>query len=64
MNKEIIHDGQGRIVGQLLDQGSVIILLSATGAMLGRYVKSQDYTYDDRGAKIGSGNQLLRLVRG
>ncbi|MGD0537227.1 MAG: hypothetical protein ABSC03_06220 [Verrucomicrobiota bacterium] len=44
MDKKIVRDAQGRVIGQLLDQGSVIILLSATGAMLDRYIKGQDYT--------------------
>jgi hypothetical protein len=58
MNKQIVGDAQGRVIGELLDQGSVIILLSATGEMLGRYVKNHDYTYDAVGRKVGWGTNF------
>jgi len=33
------------------------------GKRLGRYIKTQDYTYDAVGRKVGAGDQLLRLER-
>lgn len=60
---EQVRDGQGRVIGFLNDVGSVVVLLSGRGQVLGRYHKEQDFTYDANGVRMGEGNQLMRLVR-
>jgi hypothetical protein len=64
MNTKIIHDAQGRVIAQIQDAGSVVHVRDGQGRPLGRYIKSGDFTYNAIGAKVGSGDQLLRLVRG
>lgn len=58
-----IKDGQGRFIGQVIENGNLVYVRDGQGRHKGHYVKSAAKTYDERGHLIGHGDQLLRMLR-
>jgi hypothetical protein len=62
--REYIKDGNGHTVGCLLIESNGDQSIENTnGYFLGRYNSRWDRTEDRNGGVIGSGNQLMRLLR-
>jgi hypothetical protein len=61
---KIIRDGQGKQVGQVVENGSVVYIRDGTGHPKGQYVKASDKTFDAKGRYAGKGDQLLRMLDG
>lgn len=59
---EFIRDGQGKLVGQVIDNGNVTYIRDGAGHLKGQHIKSADKTFDEKGRYAGNGNQLLRLL--
>jgi imidazolonepropionase-like amidohydrolase len=59
---KIIRDGQGKQVGQVVENGSVVYIRNGTGQPKGQYHKTSDKTFDARGRFAGPGDQLLRML--
>ena len=60
MNK-FIRDGQGKLVGQVIENENVRYARDAKGCLRGQYLKSCDKTFDAKGHYAGPGDQLLRM---
>lgn len=59
---EILKDSRGYEIGRIVSQGNQDILLDARGYRIGHYDRSNNTTYDARGHRLCSGDQLLRLL--
>ncbi len=59
---KIIRDGQGKQVGQVVQNGNVTYVRDGMGRPRGHFVKSSDRTFDARGRYAGPGDQLLRML--
>lgn len=59
-----IRDGQGKLVGQVIENGNVTYIRDGQGHLKGQYIKSSDKTLDGNGHFIGNGDQLLRCLDG
>ncbi len=58
----IIRDGQGHLIGQIIENGNVTYIRDEHGHLKGTYVESADKTYDGQGHYVGPGDQLLRCL--
>lgn len=65
MNTEDIYDQKRTRIGKIVthSDGNQDIY-DVRGSRLGQYRRNEDRTYDVRGAAIGFGNQLMRLLNG
>jgi len=61
---KIIRDGQGKPVGQVVENGEITYVRDGGGRPRGQYIKSCDKTFDEKGRYAGPGDQLLRLLDG
>ncbi len=59
MSIEYIKDGKGHVIGQKMDNGT---LLDGKGHLVGRYVSGCGSTFDAKGKFEGKGDQRLRLL--
>lgn len=59
---KIIRDGQGKQVGQVVQNGNVTYVRDGMGRPRGHFVKLSDRTFDARGRYAGPGDQLLRML--
>jgi hypothetical protein len=53
---KIILDDKGHVIGREVNGN----MLDGQGRMTARYIKSSDRTVDDKGHKVGVGDQRLR----
>ena len=54
--------GQGKLVGQRIENGNVTYIRDGQGHLKGQHVKSSDKTFDATGRYAGKGDQLLRML--
>lgn len=59
-----IKDANGRTIGYLNPQGSQVLAENASGAVIGRYDKNTDKTFDNHGKPLYSGNQTGAVIAG
>lgn len=59
---KMLMNEKNRPIGQLHDQGSILVLCSVSGRRLGSYNKSMDITLDANGRQVGRGNILMMLL--
>jgi len=59
---KIIRDGQGKQVGQRVENGSVVYIRDGTGHPKGQFIKTTNKTFNARGRYAGPGDQLLRML--
>jgi hypothetical protein len=59
---KIIRDGQGKQVGQVVQNGNVVYIRDGTGHPKGQYIKSSNNTFDEKGRYAGPGDQLPRML--
>jgi YD repeat-containing protein len=59
---EFIRDGQGKLVGQRIENGNVTYIRDGQGHLKGQHIKSADKTFDEKGRYAGPGDQLLRML--
>lgn len=59
---KFIRDGQGKLVGRVIENGNVTYIPDGAGHLKGQHLKSVDKTFDERGKFVGPGDQLLRLL--
>jgi hypothetical protein len=59
---KFIHDGHGKLIGQIIENGNVTYIRDGQGHPKGQHLKSVDKTFDERGRYVGPGDQLLRML--
>lgn len=59
---ETLRDERGNRIGYLAVEGNLIVLRDKNQVRLGTYDLGQDITRNKQGTRIGSGNQLMRLL--
>jgi hypothetical protein len=59
---KFIRDEEGRLIGQIIENGNVTDIRDGQGHLKGQQVRSADVTYDGRGHYRGRGDQLLRML--
>jgi len=57
-----IRDNQGRLIGQIVENGNVVYLRDEKGRLKGTYNKVAEKSYDGKGHYVGPGDQLLRCL--
>lgn len=62
MDKQLIKDFYGKIIGSIEDRGDIQIAKDFYGKVLGTYYKSSNLTKDFYGKIIGRGNLLSGLI--
>jgi hypothetical protein len=65
MKTVILKDGAGNPQGVVREiAGGNERLYDRSGASIATWRRNVDYTYDNNGARVGSGNRLLGMVTG
>lgn len=61
---QTIRNAQGKLLGRLYEDSNPDnqVLQNATGAVVGRYTKFSNITFNGAGRNMGYGNILLTLV--
>lgn len=59
---EFIRDGQGKLIGQIIENGNVTYIRDGEGHLKGQYIESSDKTFNEKGRYAGKGDQLLRML--
>ena len=62
MAKQDIRDAKGALIGWIETSSGKQTLRDRRGAMAGTYDPRLDETRDQKGAYVGKGNQLMRLL--
>lgn len=63
-NSEDIYDAKRNRIGRIITNGNgTQDIYDANGNRLGQYRPNEHRTQDARGNTIGSGNQLMRLLK-
>ena len=62
MSIKKLYDGEGRYIGERIDQPDRVKLYGGDGRYLGEYMKKEDRTYDGSGRYVGSGDLLGSLL--
>lgn len=60
---ETIRDVNGHIKARITEMTNYTSISDPQGHQLGMYYKSNNTTTDMRGNKIGTSNQLMRLIK-
>lgn len=63
MSRKAITDSTNKIIGYTEKQGSKEYLLSESGRIIGYYDAQSDKTFEASNRYVGSGYQLMRLLR-
>mgnify|MGYP003954268651 CR=1 FL=1 len=62
MSIKKLYAGDGRFLGDRVDQPDRVKLYGSDGRYLGEYMKQEDRTYDSTGRFIGTGDLLGSLL--
>lgn len=63
MASEYLKDAQGRLIGRLDQRDGDTWAYNRKGELVGRYQHSNNQTVDNRGNRIGQGNQVQRTIK-
>lgn len=58
----ILNDQWGEKIGEMVDEGDLVVLNDVRGKKLGTYNKKTDTTLDLQNVKVGTGNTLAILL--
>ena len=62
-SREIVKDKNNNLIGTLKTEGHMIRLTDRNNNTVGVYNKNSNTTLDKNNSFVGSGNQLLRLLK-
>jgi len=60
---EVLKDQTNRVIGFIRDDPNRIVIFDKSNQTLGWYIKSENNTYNASNQRIGSGNQIMRLLK-
>lgn len=57
------RDRKGQLLGRMQQNGDSLYMFNHRGELLGWYHESQNVTFNRRGERFGTGNQVARLLK-
>ncbi len=57
-----LRDRKGQLIGWTKQSGNRLYMFNNRGELLGSYHQSQNTTFNRKGERVGTGNQIVRLL--